>query len=197
MKINPLLLFAPVILFSCQSPASQENLSSATAETSASPAPQNPVPRENSEYLDWHTLRINGKYPLVTKVKDMEGLLGKPDSVVKVDFEEGCPGSFRNENSKVAHYGGVSFEQFGDSLKFLGVDFSNEKRVFLQSGNLRIDHTTSPAVLKKHFPNAMKNFAKDSTEAVAIPPAKEPVDGHWLLQFEKGKLKFIDDWFPC
>jgi hypothetical protein len=112
MKLRPLLLFVSVIHFRCQPSTDhinkqEESLSQSSLDTMlinpSKPNEQNPAPKENSEYLEWQTIRINGRLPLITTVKNMEGLLGKPDSVVHIDFDEICPSDFRSENPKIAY----------------------------------------------------------------------------------------------
>jgi len=209
MRNKFLILLAQVMLLCCQSPNSstekQVNDSDKAVGVAANNEKQNISPiagrqtsKEPREYLDWRSIRINNKFPLITTVKNIEGFLGKPDSVVKVDFDEICPSDFRSEDSKIAYYGGVHFEQFGDSLDFMSIDFTTEKKIFLQSGNLKLDHATTPEMIKEHFPTIMKDYVKGAIiDDIGLPPTKELSDGQWLLRFEGGKLISFDDWFPC
>lgn len=156
-----------------------------------------------SEYLDRSTLRINNSVPLITTLKSIETFLGRPDSVINIDFYEVCASAFRSEDSQLAYYRGVAFEQFGDSLDFQHIDFYHTRDIFLQSRDLRLDHATTLEDLKKHFPDAVRNKSKmnvygiGEVETINIPPSKEPVDGSWLLMFREGRLIRMEDWFPC
>jgi hypothetical protein len=95
-----------------------------------------------------------------TSVKSIEGLLGRADSVISIDWENTCPSNFKSENSKIAYYRGFDFEQFGDSLSFLSVDFTEAKEAFLQSGDLKLSHLTTLEEFKKRFQEAIKNISK-------------------------------------
>lgn len=204
MKNTVLLLFLPVIFFGCQSPSAEteqpENTFPAEPTT---PIAQAAATGENAEYLDWRSLRINGKYALVTTVNNMDSLLGKPDSIHAIDWNETCSSDFRSESSKLAYYGAYHFELFGDSLDFQSVDFRKNKDVFLQSNDLKLSSTTTLEEIKKRFPNAAQNMENmnvdeiGEVETISLPPSKTLSDGQWLLMFQEGKLVRIDDWFPC
>ncbi|WP_187262695.1 hypothetical protein [Pontibacter beigongshangensis] len=204
MKTIVLLLILQVVFFGCQSPSAETELSENTFPAEpATPVAQAAATGENTEYLDWRSLRINGKYPLVTTVKNMDGLLGKPDSVNTIDWNETCSSDFRNESSKLAYYSAYLFELFDDSLDFQSVDFRKNKNVFLQSNDLKLNAATTLEEIKKRFPNAAQNMEKvnvdevGEVETISLPPSRDYSDGQWLLMFQEGKLIRIDDWFPC
>lgn len=213
MKTKPLLLIILITLLSCQSPNTEEEkteehfLKSSggvlQVETS-SPVDQTAPISENQEYLDWSSMRINGKFPLTASVKNIEGILGKADSVVNIDWNNTCSSRYRSEESKNVYFGGVEFEQFGDSLDFMHINFSKDHSVFLQNGNLKLNYATTLEEVRKHFPNAVKDISKGyynidgkETDAINLPLSKELSEGQWILMFQDGKLVRIDNWFPC
>lgn len=159
---------------------------------------------ENEEYLDWGNMRINGKFPLTASVRNIERILGRADSVVSINWMETCSSRYRNENSRNAYFGGAEFEQFGDSLDFMHVNFSKDRSVFLQHGELRLNHATTLEEVEKHFPKAVRDISKGyylidgkATDSVNLPPSKELSDAQWNLMFQDGKLIRMDLWFPC
>ncbi|WP_299706829.1 hypothetical protein [uncultured Pontibacter sp.] len=152
MKTKLLFLISQITLLSCQSPVAdtekQENrfsevsIDSTQVEESVTDL-QSSAEEENSEYLDWQSVRINGKLPLIASVKQIEALMGKADSVVTIDWDNTCSSRYRSSDSKDAYYGGYEFEQFGDSLDFQGVDFRKGEDVFLQVNNLKLSGATT------------------------------------------------------
>jgi hypothetical protein len=213
MKTKILLLLSQVFLLSCNSPttetenqgnqlldASTDNIQAEASHPAVQPYPTG----ENDVYLDMGSILINGKLPLATSVKKMENLLGKADSVVSINWNQTCSSRYASEDSRNAYFGGMQFEQFGDSLDFQLVNFSQDHRVFLQSENLKLNHATTLDEIKKRFPKAVKGIKKGlykidgkETDAVNLPPSKELSDGQWILMFQNGKLIRIDNWFPC
>ena len=146
MKHKLLLFITSVSLLCCQSPDVRvEDQKTATADAADSgqaqsynPLLPNPATGEITEYLLWESISINGRLPLATTVKNMEAVLGKPDSVVSINWSETCVSNFKSEDSKLAYYKGMQFEQYGDSLYFKVNDFRKNHNVFLQSGSLRL-----------------------------------------------------------
>lgn len=209
MKNNLLVFMAQAFLLCCQSPSIPTEKQEGNPFKGVANTPYSKIHRsvqkspaaKTSNYLDGRSIRIKDQFPLIAPVKDIEGLLGRPDSVVQVDFDEMCSSDFRSENSMIAYYGNGSmdFEQFGDSLDFQSVDFSKDKEIFLQSGDLKLHHATTLTEINARFPNARIEYtqAGDTIDTVILPPSKEPADGYWLLMFRDGKLIKIDDWFPC
>ncbi|PRY08985.1 hypothetical protein CLV24_11936 [Pontibacter ummariensis] len=202
---NKLLL--PILLvsiLSCNTHSTEaEQQENALPIESSNPVAQAVVTGKNVEYLDWKSVRINGKFPLTTTVQNINGLLGKPDSVNSINWDETCSSDFRSEESKLAYYSGYHFEQFGDSLDFQSVDFRKSKGLFLHSNDLKLNSSTTLEEIKTRFPNAAKDIEKmdvyeiGEVDAIALPPSKGLSDGHWLLMFQNGKLIRTDDWFPC
>lgn len=205
MKNKLLLLVLQVSFLGCQSPdtTETEQQKETVLEESSTIVPT-AATGENKEYLEPFSIRINGKYPLVTSVKNINSLLGKPDSIATINWAETCSSDFRNEDSRIAYYKGIEFEQFGDSLDFQTIDFSKNKNLFLQSGDLKLDGSTTLDEIGKRYPNAVKEISKGfyqidgkTTDSIVLPPSKELADGQWILMFQDGKLIRIDDWFPC
>ncbi|WP_114783205.1 hypothetical protein [Botryobacter ruber] len=204
MKNKLLLIILQASVIGCQTQGAEaEQQAYSLPIEPAKPVVQADAARENTEFLDWQSIRINGKFPLATTIDNINSLLGKPDSVTTIDWDDTCPSDFKSQDSKLAYYGGYHFEQFGDSLDFQSIDFRKNKSVFLQSKSLKLNATTTLEEIKKSFPNAAKNIYKmnvyeiGEVEAITLPPSKALSDGHWLLMFQDGKLIRIDDWFPC
>jgi hypothetical protein len=204
MKTKLLLLALLIPVLSCQSPDADAEQQEVTMPEEQSTIVQTAATGENKEYLDPSGIRINGKFPLVTSVKNINSLLGKPDSINTINWGETCFSSFRSEDSRIAYYKGIEFEQFGDSLAFQTVDFRRDKNLFLQYRNLKLNSSTTLEELAEHYPDAVKEIRKGfyridgkATDSIVLPPSKELSDEHWILMFQEGKLTRIDDWFPC
>jgi hypothetical protein len=205
MKTKLLLLVLLISIIGCQSPDADTGQQEATVPEKQSAAiVQTAATGENKEYLESSGIRLNGKLPLVTSVKDINSLLGKPDSISAINWDETCATDFRSEESRIAYYIGIEFEQFGDSLDFQTIDFRKDKNLFLQSGNLKLDGSTTLEEISKHYPNAVKEISMGSyqidgkaTDSIVLPPSKELSERQWVLMFQGGKLIRIDDWFPC
>ncbi len=210
MKHSILLFLAFISFIGCQSSETQiedqkvSEVEEADTLKAYNPLLPNPATGKIEEYLEWSSISINNKLPLNTTLKDLNTVLGKPDSVASINWAETCSSNFKSEDSKLAYYKGMEFELAGDSLYFQLNDFRKDPKVFLQIGNLRLDHTTTLNDIKKYFPNAVKNIDKmnvygveGEVESIVLSPSKELSEGHWLLMFQQGKLIRIEDWFPC
>ena len=191
-------------VLSCNTRSTEEKQEeNTTSIDSIKPAAQATVIEEHDEYLDWRSVRINAKVPLATTVQNFERILGKADSVNSINWEVTCSSTFRSEDSKLAYYRGYEFEHFGDSLYFQSVTFGQNKDLFLQSNDIKLNSSTTMEEVKKLFPNAAKNVSKmdvykiGEVDAIALPRSKTLSDRHWLLMFQTGKLIRIDDWSPC
>jgi hypothetical protein len=204
MKNKLLLALLLVSLWSCHSNGTEaEEQESTLAAEPIPPVALAAATVEPAGYLDWQSVRVNGKYPLATSIHTLDELIGKPDSVISIDWNNTCSSGFRSEDSQIAYYGGYQFEQFGDSLYFQSVDFRKSKDIFLQSNDLKLSSSTTLEEIKGRFPEAASRIKKmdvyemGEVDAIAIPPSQDLSDGHWLLMFRNGKLIRLDDWFPC
>jgi hypothetical protein len=152
------------------------------------------------EYLDGTRLKINDKFPLATSSKNIETLVGKPDSTVEAE----CTSGLRDQNSKIAHYGLTTFEAFKDSLQLGSIHFKGSN-LFLQYGKLKLNQNTTFTEIQKLFPVSSENVEKmnvygikGDVDSITISPSNNPrAEGKWILMFQKGKLIRIDNWFPC
>ncbi len=203
MKSKLLLPLILVSLWSCHTNSTEAEEQESALAVERTPPVSLAATGEPAGYLDWQSVRVNGKHPLATSIHSLDELIGKPDSVISIDWNETCLSGFRSEDSQIAYYGGYQFEQFGDSLYFQSVDFRKSKDIFLQSNDLKLRSTTTIEEIRERFPDAAKGIKKmdvyeiGEVDAIALPPSQDLSDGHWLLMFRNGKLIRIDDWFPC
>ncbi|ALJ00071.1 hypothetical protein DC20_15190 [Rufibacter tibetensis] len=156
-----------------------------------------------TEYIEWSSIKINNVLPLNTNAEQVKGFLGMADSTTTPDYDNICYNChFCNEKIppfKYVYFKGIEFEQLNDSLEFWSADFTLNKSLFLQSGNMRFDHRTTLEEVSRIFPKAVK--AKQVEEAyimVSISPSEQLVDGSFILEFNRsGYLTMFYYWFPC
>jgi hypothetical protein len=157
---------------------------------------------KNLETIDWESLRINGKLPLLTKVSSVHRLLGKADSVTQ-HHPEACPSFFNTDDSRLSYYDGYHFEQSGDSIVFIHVDFRENKNAFLQNNDMKLNSATTLEELKRRFPNAVKGIKEvdfydmENVDYIRLRHANPVVDGSWLLLIQDRKLIMVKEVSPC
>ncbi|WP_460620702.1 hypothetical protein [Hymenobacter tenuis] len=157
---------------------------------------------ENDEYLEWNTVTIGGKQPLLGKTQDLYQALGQPDSLVSPNLNEVCT-SFYSRKFQYAHFKQSLAEVYGDTAVLESIDFRHNPGLALHTPSITLTHNTTMAELSKLFPLAVKaqnavtvdGFGK--VRAVRLATGKTPADDAWLLFFDKGKLIRIDHWMPC
>src|ERR1035437_10119079 len=65
--------------------------------------------KTNAEFIEWSSVRINGKLPLVTNTKDLYQLLGQPDSIVTPDYDDVSVRFYDLKEFKYAYIKGSEF----------------------------------------------------------------------------------------
>jgi hypothetical protein len=186
---NICLILLSCLILGCNSLQEAENLENDSLKNQAE------NPDGNPEYLDFQKMLINNKFPMSTEIKNIENLMGKPDSIVKVDNE--CQGV-----SEVTYYYGLThFVNEGNYLDMNSMNFAENQNLFIQYGSLRLDHNTTLEEIKKLFPESSKDISKLTTDGIKgeldVIGIRQSGDGQWLLMFQNGKLVRLDDWFPC
>ena len=153
------------------------------------------------EYLDWNTLRINNKLPLLCKKADLVALLGNVDSLVTPQYQDICA-SYFDTSFKYLYFKNCQFETRRELAVVSIIDFelSNIKLV---SPIITLDKFVTLEKIKQLFPLAVKNAEtlyvdnKGYLLCVKIATTKKETDDGWLLFFRNGKLLRIDHWIPC
>jgi len=157
--------------------------------------------KENTEYLDWSLLNINGKLPLVCKQIDLYELLGQPDSIVNPDFNNICV-SYYEKDFKYAYYGEGNFEIHGDSAAISIIDFNKIELVY-NDQELVLNNSVTIESLNRLFPIAITDKEEVNLPEIGkaicirIPTSKKVTNDAWLLFFVNGKLIRLDYWMPC
>ncbi|MGV3540597.1 MAG: hypothetical protein ACO1OQ_12365, partial [Rufibacter sp.] len=131
-------------------------------------------------------------------------LLGKPDSVKIARGENDCPNCHfcsASDSSQKYFFKGLLYEGLKDSLVFWEADFIKSPKLFLVSGVVKLDRTTTYERAREFFPNSPGGKTKNMNGYsywIALSPTKELHDGHFSLLFDdKGFLIKFEYWFPC
>lgn len=154
------------------------------------------------EFLDWDSLRINNRLPLLCKKRDLIELLGKPDSTVVPNMNDICTSYFETE-FKYMYFGKSQFETRADTAVISSISFKKYNRIKINSGSIVLDNTMTIDKLASLFPNAVKLKealyldGEGKVMCVRLATSKVVSDNAWLLFFLGGKLIQIDFWMPC
>jgi len=156
------------------------------------------------EYINWYTAKINGDIHLAT-LKKLYNLIGRPDSIVKVNGTDGCAASYFDEDFKYIYIKGSEFELKDDSIVVSDLNFRGTN-LKLSTNNLSLDSSTTLESLKKIFPRAVSAQYEVTTNnkkqmAIMLGTSKKAIygdtDNTWILFFEKGKLVEIEHHYDC
>ncbi len=156
----------------------------------------------NTEYIDFDSVRINGKLPLITKTTLLYKLLGKPDSIVVPNMDDICT-SFYDKPFKQAYIKKSDIEIYGDTAVVTSINFESQFSLNLKTKTIRLNHNTTLLELQRLFPNAVKSqtelnvYKLGKAVSVSLALSKQFSDDSWLLLFKNGKLVRIDYYVPC
>jgi hypothetical protein len=154
------------------------------------------------EFLDWNSLKINNRLPLLCKKSEIIELLGQPDSIVVPNMNDICVSYFEGE-FKYIYFGKSQFETKGDKVVISSILFGDNNRVKINNGSIVLDNSMTIDKLASIFPNAVKlkyEVTLDMGEkamCVRLETSKVGGDNAWVLLFQNGKLIRIDFWMPC
>lgn len=154
------------------------------------------------EFLDWDSLKINNRLPLLCKKSELIELLGQPDSIVVPNMNEICVSYFDREFNYI-YFGNSQFETKGDTVVISSIHFEKDKRINISSGRIQLDNSMTIDKLASIFPTAVKSKYEVSLDmgkkamCVKLETSKVGGDDAWVLFFQNGKLIRIDLWMPC
>jgi hypothetical protein len=158
--------------------------------------------KTNAEFIDWSSVKINGKLPFITNTKDLYQSLGQPDSIVTPVYEDVSIAYFYNDKFKFAYFKDSEFEICGDTAVLSYLNFERQPGLVFNAGSLTLSHNTTLDELKKIFPKAVKSRGKSIVDkigkctGISLATSKYYNDDLWLLFFRKGMLIRIDYWIP-
>jgi hypothetical protein len=199
----PITLLCIALLYACNSKSHQENtdtLKSTPHTINVTSTPDTTALYTTDEYIDWDSIRINGKLPVVSSPKLLYATLGKPDSLVIPDTVNNCISY--DKPFKYAYFNGSSFEVYSDVVEMSTLNF-RQPGITLTAGKLTLSNNTTLAYIQKFFPKAVKaqsSVILDTFEkviSISVDTGKTPSDGAWILMFKNGKLVQMDYWMPC
>ncbi|MCD8741430.1 hypothetical protein LT679_12510 [Mucilaginibacter roseus] len=200
-----LLLSFSIAMTSCQTQTAKKNnlrptTENATANVDSTNTDTSSV---NKEFLPVNEMRICGKLPMESNVQKLKALLGKPDSIITPDMNNICT-SFYERKFEQYYAKGVSFEKYGDTVVFSGIDFTRDPNTFLSFDEVRLDGKTNITDIKKMFPAAGAEVSDVKTadgnySGLRLALSKTMSDDSLLLLFDKrtGMLKSLQYYMPC
>lgn len=154
----------------------------------------------DDEYIDWRSIRINGKLPLLTSKDLLFQFAGPADSIV-------APGdvcvSFYDKPFEHGYFRGIEVEIYGDSTVITSLNFNKNHDLFVNAPRITLNHKTTLSDLQTLFPSAVKDkrqvdiYRFGMAIAIELRTAKDPTDDAWLLFFSDGNLIRMDYWMPC
>jgi hypothetical protein len=208
-RLSSCLLFGLSILSGCESKV-VEKQAIANPKAGSIPVPATDTTEvavsatssANTEYLDWNTAMLNGRLPMISTPKAAFQELGQPDSLVTPDMNEVCMPYF-DQQFKFAYIKSTEFEVCGDTAVVDIINFQQQPRLMLQTGNIRLNSKTTLLELAKFFPNAVKDqyelnvYKLGKVTVVNLAAGPISSDYSWLLMFQHGKLVRIDYYTPC
>ena len=158
--------------------------------------------RQNSpEILEWRTMRINNKLPLLCKKVDLLDLLGKPNQILDPQNLDICT-SYFEENFNYLVWGQSQFESTDSQAVISSVDIEAGK-LKLVSPKITLDNTVTIEKIKKLFPKSSKMAqeviidSKGKVISIKLKASNKDSDDGWLLFFKSGKLVRVDYWIAC
>jgi hypothetical protein len=204
MKRLILVLF-PFFVSCAQKPDNSEAELKKSASLEAHDQKNNSVDsnrKTNLEYLEFDSVRINLKLPLLCKAKDLLELLGKADSLVTPNRDDICVTYF-DKDIQLLYFGKSQFEIEGDSAVISSLHFKNNSQIKLNIGSLILDCTLTLTKLTTLFPNSVQLKEEVTIEngekaiIVQLACSKNISDFFWTLFFHDGKLIRIDFGMTC
>ncbi|MEZ4990845.1 MAG: hypothetical protein R2824_10555 [Saprospiraceae bacterium] len=121
-------------------------------------------------------------------------LMGKPDSIVEPKYECG-PFSEDSQGMKFYqyYYGGMNFIVYQALAEIQNINFSGYEVLKISGKEFTQDTDFDTALEKLGIVLNEDNYSKDQ---ILIYP-EEPLDEHYILKFENGKLHQFDRFEPC
>ncbi|WP_157611540.1 hypothetical protein [Sediminibacterium salmoneum] len=155
----------------------------------------------STEMLDWNSIRINNKLPLVCKKLDLIKLLGNPDKIINPEYLDICASYFEKDFNYLV-WGDCKFESTNSQAVISSVDIESGI-IKLVSPLITLDNSVTFEKIKRVFPNSAK-YAKElivekkgTVLSIKLASSRKNSDDGWLLFFKAGKLVRVDYWIAC
>lgn len=155
----------------------------------------------SQEILDWSTIKINNKLPLLCKKADLINLLGKPDKKLNSQNLDICT-SYFDSNFYYLVWGQTKFEST-DSLAVISTIDIEAGKIKLVSPRITLDNSVTLQKIKQLFPKSSKSAQeliideKGKVLSIKLSASNKYSDDGWLLFFKAGKLVRVDYWIAC
>lgn len=157
--------------------------------------------QNSQEILEWNSIRINNKLPLLCKKSDLFNLLGKPDKILDPQNLDICTSYFEKDFNYLV-WGQSQFESTDSQVVISSIDI--EKGIIkLFSPKITLDNSVTFEKIKQIFPKASKSAQeviidnKGKVLSMKIATSLKNSEDGWLLFFKAGKLVRVDYWIAC
>lgn len=155
----------------------------------------------SKEILEWNSIRINNKLPLLCKKQELLNLLGKPDKILDPEDLDICTSYFEN-NFNYLVWGQSQFESTEFQAVISSIDIEAGK-LKLVSPKITLDNSVTLEKIKKLFPKSSKLAEeliidnKGKVIGIKIAASIKNSEDGWFLFFRAGKLVRVDYWIAC
>lgn len=159
------------------------------------------IQNSSPEVLEWSTIKINNKLPLLCKKSELLNLLGKPDKILDPKNIDICASYFDKDFSYLV-WGDSQFESTNSKAVISSIDLESGK-ISLVSPKIILDKSVTFDKIKKLFPQASRNAEeliidkKGKVLSIKLATSHKNSDDGWLLFFKAGKLVRVDYWIAC
>ena len=157
--------------------------------------------KHSPEVLEWSTVKINNKLPLLCKKSDLISLLGKPDKILDPKNLDVCASYFDKDFTYLV-WGNSQFESTNTQAVISSIDLESG-RISLVSPKITLDKSVTFEKIKKLFPKAATEAEeliitnKSKVLSIKLATTHKNSDDGWLLFFKAGKLVQVDYWIAC
>ncbi|MCA2608775.1 MAG: hypothetical protein IM598_04370 [Chitinophagaceae bacterium] len=155
----------------------------------------------SKEVLEWNSIKINNKLPLICKRSNLLDLLGKPDKILDPQSLDICTSYFEKDFDYLV-WGRSRFESTNSQAVISSIDIESGK-IKLVSPKITLDNFITLDKIKQIFPKATKDAEeliiddKGKVVSIKLATSHKNSDDGWLLFFKAGKLVRVDYWIAC
>lgn len=159
---------------------------------------------QEHQIVNKNDFKINAKFSLFAKKKDLTKIIKKFDEIKSIDMEIEC--GFEDEIKKGIKFfmykkNGLNYFVHGKNADFEYIDFENYNDNFVIYKNKKISYQTTINELKKIFPIAYGNYLyeikNNKGKGIIVLKFNKDWDDELRIYFKEGKVCALGYWYPC